>query len=289
MLRLLIGATLLGTVVVAARESLPRSVRAYAHLSVLGFVGIALPFCLITAAETRVDSALAAVLTAPVPLFVILFAALLLPDEGLTANKLLGVSVGLAGVAVLVGFDPVRLASGDLWAEIALLGAAVSYGIAGVYARRFVTGYRPMIPALFEVTTALVMVGALAFIFEQPLQTALPLNALFAVTWLGLFGSGLAFLVFFRLLGRWGAGRTSLVAYLLPVWGIVLGALVLGEHIPDRILIGTALVIGGIALVNMSRGSIMAAADGLGDRLRGRFGRQPSPDTPAADPASGPR
>ena len=80
-------------------------------------------------------------------------------------------------------------------------------------------------------------------------------EALFAVIWLGLLGSGLAYLVFFRLLGRWGATRTSMVAYLLPVFGIVLGALVLNEPIDARLLIGTALVIGGIALVNSKYGS----------------------------------
>jgi drug/metabolite transporter (DMT)-like permease len=71
-----------------------------------------------------------------------------------------------------------------------------------------------------------------------------------SVLWLGILGSGLAYLAFFRLLGRWGATRTSLVAYLLPVVGIVLGVLVLSEQMDARILLGTALVIGGVALVN---------------------------------------
>jgi drug/metabolite transporter (DMT)-like permease len=76
------------------------------------------------------------------------------------------------------------------------------------------------------------------------------------VVWLGLFGSGMAYLVFFRLLRSWGATRTSLVAYLLPIWGIALGALVLAEPIDARLLIGTALVIAGIGLVNLRRGSL---------------------------------
>ena len=74
--------------------------------------------------------------------------------------------------------------------------------------------------------------------------------SLFAVIWLGLLGSGLAYLVFFRLLGTWGATRTSMVAYLLPVYGIILGALVLSEPVDGRLIIGTALIIGGVALVN---------------------------------------
>jgi drug/metabolite transporter (DMT)-like permease len=80
-----------------------------------------------------------------------------------------------------------------------------------------------------------------------------------------------------------------MVAYLLPVWGILLGALVLGEQIPDRLLVGAALVIAGIALVNLRRQSLSSAADALAARLPGRFRRQPTIDTPAADPASGPR
>ena len=118
MFRLLIGSSLLATVVLIARERLPRERRFYAHISVVGFFGIALPFVLITYAETSVDSALAAVLTAPVPLFVIPFAALLLPDEGLTLNKVIGVVIGLIGVAVLVGFDPAQLGTGDFAAEL---------------------------------------------------------------------------------------------------------------------------------------------------------------------------
>ena len=76
-------------------------------------------------------------------------------------------------------------------------------------------------------------------------------DACFAVVWLGLLGSGAAYLVFFRLLGQWGATRTSLVAYLLPVYGIALGALVLGEPVDARLIFGTLLVIAGIALVNL--------------------------------------
>ncbi len=138
MLRLVIGSALLGTVVLIARERLPRERRFYAHISVVGFFGIALPFVLITFAEQNVDSALAAVLTAPVPLFVIPFAALMLRDERMTSNKVLGVIVGLVGVAVLVGFDPAQLGTGDFIAEIILIVAAISYAIGGVYARRFV-------------------------------------------------------------------------------------------------------------------------------------------------------
>ena len=254
-LRLLIGLALLAAVVGIAREALPRERGTYGHLLVMGFFSVALPFMLITWAEQSVDSSLAAVLTGAVPLFVIPFAALILRDERITVNKVVGILIGLVGVAIVVGFDPASLVGDELVAELALIGAAASYAVGGVYARRNVRGLRPMIPALFQVAFALVMVGIPAIVLEGPIRLDIRPDALFAVVWLGMLGSGAAYLVFFRLLGHWGATRTSLVAYLLPIWGIALGALVLAEPIDVRLILGTALVIGGIALVNR-RGSL---------------------------------
>jgi drug/metabolite transporter (DMT)-like permease len=110
-----------------------------------------------------------------------------------------------------------------------------------------------MITALFEIGFSLVIVGVLATLVEGPVSLPASRDALFAVVWLGIFGSGLAFLIFFRILGRWGATRASLVAYLMPVVGLLLGVLVLHEPLDARLVIGTALVVGGIALVNRRR------------------------------------
>jgi drug/metabolite transporter (DMT)-like permease len=254
-LRLFIGFLLLATVVTIAREPLPRDPKTYGHLFVMGAINIAIPFSLITWAELTVDSALAAILTAPVPLFVILIAAVFLRDERITVNRLAGLVVGFVGVAILVGFDPAAVAGGDLAGEIALVGATLSYACGAVYARRNVHGLRPMIPAVFQVFFGLVIVSTLMLVFERPFEVTITPEAWFAVVWLGLLGSGLAYLLFFRTLGRWGATRTSMVAYLLPVFGIALGAIVLNEPIDIRLIIGTALVIGGIALVNSKYGS----------------------------------
>ena len=285
-LRLLVGAALLATVVFVARESLPRDARTYGHLIVLGLFSVALPFTLITVAEQRVDSALAAVLTAPVPLFVIPIAAVLL-RERITVAKVVGVTVGLLGVAVLMGFDPSTLGRTDLTPQLILVGAALSYALGGVYARRFLHGLRPMIPALVQVTFAMIMVAIGAFAFENPLAnlTSLPIDAIVAVVWLGIFGSGLAYLVFFRLLNSWGPTRTSLVAYTLPIWGIALGAIILGEVIQPGLLLGTALVICGIAFVNVRPQSVWIRAR----QMRERFGTPSKPKTPAPDPGAGPR
>ena len=249
--RLFFGFLLLAGVVLIAREALPRRIGMYGHLLVMAVLSVALPFSLITWAERSVDSTLAATLNASVPLFVIPIAAMLLVDEQITTNKVIGVVIGFIGVAILVGFDPGVLAGTDVLAAVALIGSSISYAAGGVYARRFARGLRPMIPAVMQVGFALVITAVLALIFESPISFPLRFDALLAVIWLGLLGSGAAYLVFFRLLGHWGATRTSLVAYLLPVYGIALGAVVLNEPVDARLVLGTLLVIAGIALVNL--------------------------------------
>jgi len=252
MFRLLIGFVLLASVVAIAREPLPREPRMYGHLFVMGVVNIAIPFGLITFAEQipSIDSSLASVINSAVPLFVIVIAALFLKGETVTVNRLVGLVVGFVGVAILVGLDVTDLGSANAVGELALIGATVSYAIGNVYAKAHVHGLRPMIPALLQVFFGLLVTGTLAFATEQPLAVAWQPEAIFAVVWLGLLGSGVAYLSYFRILQHWGATRTSMVAYLLPVYGIALGALVLAEPIAPSTLLGAILVIGGIAIVN---------------------------------------
>ncbi len=272
-LRLLVGSILLGTVVFFAKEQLPRDPRMYVKIAILAFFAIALPFVLITIAEQNVPSALAATLTAPVPLFTIPFAAIMLHDR-ITPAKIAGVVVGLIGVAVLMGFDPAQIGQTDLTPQLVLVAAAISYGFGGVFARKYITGMRPMVPAFIEVSFAMLMALIGSVFLENPLTEigSLPPEAFFSVLWLGVFGSGLAYLAFFRLIGAWGPTRTSLVAYLLPIWGIALGFIVLKEPIQQGLVLGTGLVILGIAFVNLSRDSVSSGAA----RLRSRRSKQPA-------------
>jgi drug/metabolite transporter (DMT)-like permease len=256
-LRLAIGGAFLIGLTLLARESLPRELRVYRHVVVMAVFNIVLPFALITWAEQSVSSSLASILTATVPLFAIVIAAFALRDEPFTAARIGGLVVGFAGVVLLVG--PAALgASADPLAQLALLAASLSYAIGAVYTRRFATGVRPLVAAVLQVATAFVMSVTLAIAFERPLELAYPPSTLFAVVWLGLIGSGVAYVAFFRLIGHWGATRTSTVAYVLPVVGIALGVLVAGETVDLLMLIGTTLIIGGVALVNARRGGGVA-------------------------------
>ncbi|OGO55017.1 MAG: hypothetical protein A2Z32_13675 [Chloroflexi bacterium RBG_16_69_14] len=248
-LRLGIGAAFLWTVARLSHVTFPREPRLYGHLVVMAIVNIVFPFALITWAEQSVDSAVASILNSTVPLWVIIIAPFFLHDEPIRVNGLVGLAVGFLGVVVLTSRGLTGVSS-DLAGEIALLGSSLCYAIGGVYARRNVRGVRPMIPAVIQVTFALVITATIALLFEHPLDSRPAPDAVFAVVWLGLLGSGLAFVLYFRLLSRWGATRTSMVAYLLPIVGIVLGFLVLGEPIDARLILGTVLVVAGVGLVN---------------------------------------
>jgi drug/metabolite transporter (DMT)-like permease len=262
--RLGIGLALLATVVAATRTPLPKLGRIHGHLLVMAVVNIVLPFSLITTAERTVDSALAAILNGTVPLFAIVIAALVLHDEPLTVNRLVGLVVGYVGVVIVVWRGTAGGPAPDLTGELLLIGSAICYGIGGVYARRNIRGVSPLVPALFQVGIAFVITTVIAVLTERPLDGWTG-SSVIAVTWLGLVGSGLAYLAFFRLVFRMGAGRTSLIAYLLPIVGIVAGGLMFGETVDARILGGTALVIGGVAVVNSRFGQ------------RRLFGRTPPP------------
>lgn len=248
-LRLVIGAVLLWAVVLVARQTLPRERRMYGHLIVMAVINIMIPFLLITWAEQSVESSLAAILTSPVPLFAIVLSSLFLPDEPIRVNGLLGLLVGFVGV-ILVVSPGLTGAGSSVGGQLALLGAAFSYACGAVYARRNVRGLAPMVPAVFQVTFAAIMASTLALLLEHPWTATPDAQAIFSIVWLGILGSGVAYLFVFRLFKNWGATRTTLVAYEIPVWGIVLGFLVLGEPVGAQLIAGTALIITGVALVN---------------------------------------
>ncbi|HUQ44378.1 MAG TPA: DMT family transporter [Candidatus Limnocylindria bacterium] len=273
MTRLVIGFLFIATVVLIAREPLPRNPRAYLHFAVMAIINIVIPFTLITTAERSVPSSIAAIINGAVPLVVIVLAATFLHDEPITVSRLAGLLMGYAGVIVIVSPGLLSATQGELSGELALVGSTIAYGIGAVYSRRNMRGYRPMIPALFQVAFAVLFVGILAFAFERPLEVSWNTEALIAVLWLGFFGSGAAYLLNFRLLSRIGATRTSILAYFLPIVGIISGALMFGETIDGVVLIGTLLVIGGIALVNAKFGQ------------RQLFGRQPAATAEPGSPA----
>jgi drug/metabolite transporter (DMT)-like permease len=298
--RLAIGTAVLALVLRLSRQRLPRHGSAYGHMLVVALLGIVIPFSLITWGEQSIDSALAAILNGSVPLFAIVLAAMVLPDEPITVNRLVGLLIGFGGVVVLTSPNLRAGFSGSLLAELALIGSAFAYGASGVYARRFVRDMPPMTNAFLEVSIAFVITLVLALLFGNPLATHVEASTILAIVWLGLVGSGLAYLAFFWLLSRWGATRTSTVAYLLPVVGLALGLVVRHEQVTLLTLIGTAMVLSGVALANSRFGqrrligrSVVPEATGVaatsGPDSAAGSAAQPPEASQAADTAPAPR
>ncbi len=233
------------------RIPVPREPRTLAKFAVMGLLNVAIPWLMITWAETRVASGLAAVLNGTMPLFTTVIAHFALHDDKITAGRALGLIVGFIGVVVLVGsdFDVTNFFQGDLIAELALLGAVVLYAVSVTFQRRYLRGQNPVLQSALSLGVGSATVWILTPLFQPYQVPTQPLTWL-AVTWLGLLGSCIAFIMSYGLLNAWGPTRSSLVTYVFPVVGLILGALFLHETLTWRLGIGAALVIAGIVFVN---------------------------------------
>ncbi len=248
--RLFFGTLVLGTAVRLAGSSLPRDRTTYRRFVVMAVFNIVVPFSLITWGERYIDSSLAAILQATTPLFTILFASLALSEEAITVSRLVGLILGFFGVVVLFNHGLSAGRSDAIYGEVALVLSSISYALGNVFVRLRMRGLHPTIPAFFQVSIALLVTATIAVLFESPIRLPDTPRALFAVVWLGVFGTSLAYLIYFRLVHVLGPTRMSLITYLMPIVGIVLGVLVLGETIDLRTLAGTGIILAGVGLVS---------------------------------------
>jgi drug/metabolite transporter (DMT)-like permease len=230
----------------------PRAVVRHApSLALLGLLNNAAPFVLIVWGQTRLASGLAAILNASTPIFTVILAHFVTTTERLTWSRFCGAALGLAGVAAMMGGDYLG-AKSTLWAEIAVLGAAVAYACASLYARGFrARGLAPIDIATGQVTAAALMLLPLALFVDRPWTLPAPgLAPLSALLAIGAFSTALAYVVYFRILAGAGATNVVLVTLLAPVTSIFLGALALGERLEPRHFLGLALIAGGLALID---------------------------------------
>lgn len=259
-IRLLFGFLGLLAVMRLQRQALPRTTAYLPAYLFMGAFNTALPFVLISWGETRIDSGLAAILNATVPLFTIVIAHFWLSDERITATRLAGLLVGFTGVVVLMSRDlGMAGIAHSVWGQLAVLAASASYALAATFTRRHLRGHPPLLQATMVVLFADLFVWLTVAAWERPLHLpALPITW-FALAWLGLLGSCAAYLLYFYLINAWGPTRASLVTYVFPVIGLLLGIVFLSETADWRLLAGTALVVAGIAVVNLRQAFALAA------------------------------
>jgi drug/metabolite transporter (DMT)-like permease len=230
----------------------PHTLKAAAALVVLGFANNALPFSLIAWGQTHLPSGLASILNAATPLFTVLAAHMLTKEEKLSDLKLAGTIAGLAGVAALVGPDLVIEGGANVWAELAVLGAALSYALAAIFARRMpALALRPIDVAAGQSTAAALMLAPLALAIDRPWTLPMPSAATIGcVLAIAAFSTALAYVVYFRIRAGAGATNVLLVTLLVPATSVALGALFLGERLMARQLLGYALIAIGLAFID---------------------------------------
>lgn len=264
--RLAVGATLMWAIVGlrqvfgarSMRKPFPRGRTVWLRLALVGLVNNAIPFALIAWGETRISSGLASIFNSSMPIFTVIVAHLLTHDDRITPVKALGIIVGLAGVAVVIAPTTTDL-SGELLGSLAVIVASLSYALATVYVKKYLTGATdPMATGASQLLMALlwlIPVGIATGAFNN--VSSLPLEAMLAVTALGVLGTGLAYVIYYQLIQRAKASQLSLVTYLLPVTALVWGALFLNEQISPFAIAGFALIIAGIILVNRANQTVL--------------------------------
>ena len=243
--------------------TLPHDAATWRALAVLAALNTLFPFTLIFWGQTHITSSLASILNATAPLFSILLAHFATTDDRMTLRRAFGVVIGFAGAVVMIGVDALRDIGVHVLAQLAIVAAAFCYASAGVYGRRFKT-YPPSVVAASIMTIGSCMLLPLSLAVDRPWMLPMPSGpALASMFGLGLISTGLAFLIYFRVLARAGAVNFQLVAFLIPVSAILLGVGVLGERLESRHVLGMAAIAVGLAIID---GRPLRA-------LRRRFGR----------------
>jgi drug/metabolite transporter (DMT)-like permease len=248
MLRLVIAAALLVAVLAAQRgwrATLAEMRRLGWEGFALGVVNAAIPFTLIAWGEKHIDSGVAAIANASMPIFVVLLAVRWKPSERVRGLRLVGFLVGLVGVGVLAGVHP----KGGWWGAagtLAVVVASVSYAAGSLWSQRLVERTSGLTLAATTMTGALVVLLPLGF---WQLPSGVPgWKESGSVLALAVIGTAVAQIILYRVLRSDGAARVSLVTYLLPVTALFYGMLLLGEPLTWEELAGMALILGGVAL-----------------------------------------
>lgn len=229
----------------------PKSVGVWVAFLGMGLLNNVIPFVLIVWGQTQIASGLASILNAATPIFAVVVAGILLPDERATPLKLAGVAVGFIGVVVMIGL-PALGGVDSLLAQVAIIAATLSYAFAGVYGRRFkVMAINPIITAAGQVTASALVLTPITLMVDGPLDVAGPsMGTWAAIVGLAVLSTAVAYVLYFKILERAGATNLLLVTLLVPISAILLGSLFLNESLELVHLVGMALIALGLSAID---------------------------------------
>ncbi len=252
--RMLFGAVTAVIIGIYRGVQWPRDAKTWRDFAILGPASLAIPIFFISWGEQTIDSAVASILNATVPLFTIFLAHIFLQDDKMTAQKVLGLLIGFAGVLVLMSKDITSGAQSSILGQGAVILASLFYAGSAVFARRVTRNIDGTVRGALPMVTSAVFMWALGPLAERPFEfPSLPLTWM-AIFWLGVLGSGVAVLMLYYLIHEIGPTRTSMVTYLFPVGGVILGVIFLNEHLSWQLVAGTVLIILSLVVVNWKTG-----------------------------------
>ncbi|MEM1287067.1 MAG: DMT family transporter [Pseudomonadota bacterium] len=250
LLRVSLAALTLHVICAFAGVRLTMTFQGLRNYAVMGLLNNVIAFSLIFWGQQEIGASLSSILNAATPFFTVLIAGLVLADERFSANKLAGLVVGFFGVVMVIGPRHLLGLGDNLVSELAIVGAALSYGFASVWGRRF-AGEPPLATATGQLTMSTLMMIPIAFIVERPLSMSMPsLQVVFAVLALSVVCTALAYLLFFKILKMAGATNVSLVTMLVPISAIILSIPLLGEELDALKLIGLGVIGIGLAVLD---------------------------------------
>jgi drug/metabolite transporter (DMT)-like permease len=248
--RMLFGALTAIIIGIYLKVAWPRDWKTWGIFAILGPTSLAIPIFFISWGEQTIDSAVASILNATTPLFTIVIAHFLLQDDKMTVPKVLGLLIGFAGVIVLLSKDFVAGAQNSVIGQAAVILASLFYAGSAVYARKLTQRVDGIVRGAMPLITSTIFMWIVGPLTEKPFEFPfLPLTWI-AILWLGILGSGLAVIMLYYLIHEIGPTRASMVTYLFPVGGVILGVIFLNEHLSWQLVVGTLLIIASLAVVN---------------------------------------
>jgi drug/metabolite transporter (DMT)-like permease len=247
--RVALAAAVLWIIVLFIGCKIPARRNFVGGLFVQGCLGCAIPYGLIAIAQQTVDSALAAILNSPTPIFVFLISLAWTRHEPLTAGRIFGVTTGLAGVVLIAGASALLGLGKAAAGQTAIIVATISSAVGAIYGRRF-DAVAPQVTAAGALTCAAVVLGPLCVFVEAPLQSAPSAAAIAALLVNAVMATALGFVVYFRLLRTIGSMGTASVSYLKPAAGVLIGCTFLGETLTWTEGLGLIAILTGVAAIN---------------------------------------
>ncbi|MDP1716215.1 MAG: EamA family transporter [Anaerolineales bacterium] len=248
--RMLFGALTAAGIAIYQKVEWPRDWKTWGIYAILGPTSLAIPIFFISWGELTIDSAVASILNATVPLFTLIIAHYWLHDDKMTVPKVVGLLIGFAGIILLFSEDLLASKHLNVIGQLAVVLASLFYAWSAVFGRKYTQHITGVERGALPLITATIFMWAIGPIAEKPfLIPTLPITWV-AVLWLGIPGSGLAIIMLYYLLHEIGPTRTTLVTYLFPVGGVILGVIFLDEQLSWQLLAGSALIIASLAVVN---------------------------------------